>query len=159
MGINREESEYTVSVFIAQTGFTHPVLMDQTASVYQMYQLDGAVSPFPLDYIVDRNGIIRYGLTDYDPAQMQITIDLLLIECDPIASVTAYRARDQIELRWPGMASGEYQIFTAASPDASFPDNWTLEATLPATGNPTETYTDQAAFPMKKFYTIVHHCP
>ena len=158
VGINREESEYTISVFIAQTGWTHPVLMDQTASVYQLYQLDGSVSPFPLDYIIDRDGIIRYGLTDYDPWQMRVTLDLLLAQCDPVTDVTAYPSGNLVLLRWTSLSGGEYQIYSAATPDPLFPDNWNLDATVPDTENDSETWTDPAAPSLIRFYCIIHVC-
>jgi len=158
VGINREESEYTIGVFLAQTGFAYPVLMDQNADVYNMYQLDGNISPFPLDYIIDRYGIVRYGATDYDPLDMRFTVDLLLAQCDSVLDLTSYEWDDGVRLIWSDWGYGEYHIFSTTDPIAPFPDNWSLEAVIPSGSASQASYVDQATLQMRKFYAVIRVC-
>lgn len=78
MLVNYRESQVSVSNFLQQTGWRHPTLLDTTGTIYQAYQLNGNISPFPLDFIIDQTGIIAYGATEYSPLAMRTTIDHLL---------------------------------------------------------------------------------
>lgn len=159
VGINYREPLATITAFIQQTGFSHPVLMDQAGDVYTTYQLDGNASPFPLDYIIDRDGVIAYGATEYNPFGMQVILDLLLMRCDTVRQLTAYPENGQMTLKWPGYSAGEFLVFSAMQPDAVYPGGWTLEATIPATGPERVSFTDPAALSVRKFYTVIHRCP
>ncbi len=78
-GLFGEESQSTVSAFQEQTGVTFPLLLgDSTYSGYA--QVDGAISPYPLDVIVDKQGIVRYIRHEFDGAAMEATIAQLLAE-------------------------------------------------------------------------------
>jgi len=138
LGIDVGEPEVLIEIFIQQTGWTHPVLVDQLSDVYDMYQLDGNISPFPLDYIVDRDGIIAYGRVDYDPIGMRVALDLLLAECDPAENVTCnyVAASDEIQIRFVAPAAGNYQVWKTANPmhdgnpNSGADPDWSLAGTV-----------------------------
>ncbi len=54
------------------------VLGDTTKNQYAVP--DGAISPYPVDVIVDREGTIRYLRHEYDAAAMADVIETLLSE-------------------------------------------------------------------------------
>lgn len=119
LGIDVEEPVIFVETFIQQTGWTHPVVLDQLGAVYDDYQLDGNISPFPLDYIVDRNGIVAYGKVDYDPIGMRIVLDLLLSECEPPDVVTCnyLASSSEIQIRFNAPVSGSYLVWKTTNPN------------------------------------------
>ncbi len=160
IGINRQETDAQIQTFIDQTGFSYPILKDTAASVYDAYELNGNISPFPLDYIIDREGIIAYGATGYEPIAMQITLDELIAgQCDTVRSVTVRKTGSTVELRWAGLPNGQYDIYTTLTDPSAFPAGWTLEATLPSNGYQSIVYADTSAVAAKKFYTVMHNCP
>jgi hypothetical protein len=63
--------------FVEDQGITYPILHDD-AGVYGDYNLQGGPSPYPRDFIIDQQGIIRYANTEYDPGGMVVTIEHLL---------------------------------------------------------------------------------
>jgi len=78
LGINAgqdpvDDIEHFVEIF--QISF--PVLIDDAGVGFQ-YQQSGAVSPFPLDYVIDQDGDVAYWATEYDPDAMTAVIDALL---------------------------------------------------------------------------------
>ena len=78
-GLFGQESAATLSAFVEQTGVTFPILReDQTYFEYDVPE--GAISPFPLDVIIDRQGTIRYLRHEFDGAAMDQTIQRLLTE-------------------------------------------------------------------------------
>lgn len=77
LGINREESEDVIRAFGQNFGLTYPLLMDTDGSLWLTYRIQG-FSPFPLDAIIDQQGILRYLNLEYDPPQMIEIIDNLL---------------------------------------------------------------------------------
>ena len=73
------ESPATVAAFGEQTGVTFPLLLgDTTFGDYA--KSDGAISPYPLDVIVDRDGVVRYLRRQFDAAGMVATVEQLLAE-------------------------------------------------------------------------------
>ena len=76
LGLNYYESEQTVRSFGQQFGVTFPLLLD--GPQYTEYRQPGGQSPFPLDYIVNRNGDVAYFNTEYDPVAMQSIVDSLV---------------------------------------------------------------------------------
>lgn len=72
------QSESTLRAFIEDQGITFPVLQDLGKRVYGMYNLAGGQSPYPRDFIVDSNGIIRFADTEYDPGTMITVVESLL---------------------------------------------------------------------------------
>lgn len=78
-GLFGTESTATLTAFVEQTGVTFPILVDDTT--YAAYaDPDGAISPFPLDVIIDAQGRIRYLRHEFDGAAMQAEIERLLAE-------------------------------------------------------------------------------
>ncbi len=78
---NVAENENLVAEYVEQIGLETPVLLVSN-EVYQQYLLRGRSSPYPLDYIIDGEGIVRYAQHEYEPELMLETIDRLLEEED-----------------------------------------------------------------------------
>lgn len=68
-----EEMQFFVDTF----QITFPIL-DDTANITAAYRQTGALSPFPLDYVIDRDGNVAYFATEYDPTAISGVIDGLL---------------------------------------------------------------------------------
>lgn len=78
-GLFGTESASTLEAFRDQTNVTFPLLMgDTTINTYA--NPDGAISPYPIDVIVDKQGIIRYLRHEFDAEAMQATIEQLLAQ-------------------------------------------------------------------------------
>ncbi len=77
IGINRGEDLNTIQQFIESFGITYPVILDTDGSVWVTYKIQ-SISPFPLDCIIDQNGIIHYLNSEYDPQVMLSVVDELL---------------------------------------------------------------------------------
>lgn len=77
IGINRGEDINTIQQFVKTFGITYPVLLDTDGSVWVSYKIQG-ISPFPLDCIVDQDGIVRYLNSEYDPQVMLDVLDQLI---------------------------------------------------------------------------------
>jgi hypothetical protein len=76
-GLFGGESAATVEAFRDQTGVTFPLLLgDTTSGLY--VSGEGAISPYPIDVIIDRNGVIASVRRQYDGAAMQATLEALL---------------------------------------------------------------------------------
>ncbi len=75
-GLFGGESVSTLNAFVEQTGVTFPILRNDT-SYFDYAAPDGAISPFPLDVIADREGQIRYVRHEFDADAMIETIDRL----------------------------------------------------------------------------------
>lgn len=75
--VNVAEGADHVAEYVEQIGLEATVLL-VPQDVYQQYQLRGRSSPFPLDYIIDREGVIRYAQHEYEPELIIETIDRLL---------------------------------------------------------------------------------
>lgn len=89
------QHESTLQSFIEDQGITFPVLLDVGRGVYGKYNLGGGQSPYPRDFIVDKQGIIRFADTEYDPGTM-ITI------LEPLLGVEASVTEPEL----PGIPSG-----------------------------------------------------
>ncbi|MCP4582628.1 MAG: T9SS type A sorting domain-containing protein [candidate division Zixibacteria bacterium] len=74
LGINHNESENTVRNFADQFGIEFPLLLSHGA--YNQYSQPG-LSPFPLDYVIDRFGRVAYWNTEYNPNIIRDVIDSL----------------------------------------------------------------------------------
>lgn len=78
-GLYLSESWGSVNQFREQTGVTFPLLLlDDTRGEYA--NDEGSISPYPVDVVVDREGIVRYLRREYDPAAMGAVIESLLAE-------------------------------------------------------------------------------
>lgn len=67
----------TIQQFIEDQGITFPVLHDIN-NTYSHYNLQGGQSPFPRDFIIDTEQIIRFANNEYDPGTMITVIEQLL---------------------------------------------------------------------------------
>jgi hypothetical protein len=78
LGINFVENEETVRDFVDNFGLRFPILLDSRGRTYRAYQIERCRSPFPQDYIIDRNGRIAYKACEYFPDSMVAVIEDLL---------------------------------------------------------------------------------
>ena len=70
-------SDAEVLAWFEATGATFPVMVDDDGT-YRRYDDTGASAPFPLDVVVDQQGVIRFVDTRYDPDTIEAVIDELL---------------------------------------------------------------------------------
>ena len=66
-----------LEVFLSAFQVSFPILLD-TGTITNQYRQTGALSPFPLDYVIDPDGDVAYFSTEYDPDAMVAVIDDLL---------------------------------------------------------------------------------
>ncbi|MBV1857298.1 MAG: peroxiredoxin family protein [Nannocystaceae bacterium] len=78
-GLFGNESTATLSAFVEQTSVQFPILRGDT-SYFDYADPDGAISPFPLDVVVGRDGSIAYLRREFDADAMVATIERLLPE-------------------------------------------------------------------------------
>lgn len=84
VAIDSDPDDYTqidaVKAFCEDIGVTYPVGVEETET-YELFSqsFDGA-NPYPIDVIVDKQGIIRYVAREYDPARMKEVVEELLAE-------------------------------------------------------------------------------
>ena len=57
-------------------------LRDATNSVYGTYRVPDPEAPYPQDYVIDQDGVVRYWSWEYDPQEVIRTIDELLAAAD-----------------------------------------------------------------------------
>lgn len=76
VGISNEPVP-VIETFIVDQGITFPVLWDNQG-VYGQYNIPGGQSPYPRDFIVDAEGILRLTNTEYDPGLMISVLESLL---------------------------------------------------------------------------------
>lgn len=69
-----------VGEFTAKMGVTYPVGLEETSNYPAFAENYRGANPFPVDIIVDRNGMIRYIAREYDPVAMSEVIEQLLAE-------------------------------------------------------------------------------
>ena len=72
-------TDETILAFVDTTGVTFPVARD-AAGTYFQYDVTQESAPFPLDVLVDKNGIVRAIDERYDPDALEATIAGLLAE-------------------------------------------------------------------------------
>ncbi len=78
LGINPGPDPLEIlEVFIDAFQISFPILPDDH-QVHAQYRQPGPQSPFPLDYIIDQDGIIAYHATEYRPETMVAVIEDLL---------------------------------------------------------------------------------
>jgi hypothetical protein len=78
-GLYGEDDATQLTRFVEQTMVTFPVGWDETQS-HLRYPRSDAISPFPLDVVVDRDGNIAYLSREFDPAAMRAVVERLLQE-------------------------------------------------------------------------------
>jgi hypothetical protein len=67
-----------VQRFAENLGVTYPVGLEETGGYHAFAQNFRGANPFPIDIIVDRDGIVAYVAREYDPAAMTAVIERLL---------------------------------------------------------------------------------
>ena len=72
------EAISVIRQFVADQGVTFPIVHDQGGVVRGRYRLSNALSPYPRDYIIDQDGVLRYTATEYHPQTMVRVIESLL---------------------------------------------------------------------------------
>lgn len=77
LGIS-SQSVSTIEHFIEDQGITFPILRDSGGRVYSDFALLGGQSPYPRDFIIDPQGVIRFADTEYDPGTMITVIESLI---------------------------------------------------------------------------------
>lgn len=55
LAVDVDETELPVQAFIARNGLSFPVVIDEGAEIYQLYQVRG----LPSSYLIDEQGVIR----------------------------------------------------------------------------------------------------
>ena len=122
-----DESIPTIEQFVNDQGLTFPVLRDNRGSVYNQYSISGGLSPYPRDYIIDRDGVVRYTNTEYDVRTMELIIEGLLeyhqtgIEEETIYIPSEYR----LEQNYPNPFNPTTDIRCQIA-DSRFPIHTTL---------------------------------
>ena len=53
-------------------------LIDPTSSLYGSWRVPQPLAPYPQDYIIDQQGVVRYWSDQFDPQAVMATIDRLL---------------------------------------------------------------------------------
>lgn len=66
-----------LAAFLDATGATFPVVVDDR-DTYAQYAADDSVSPYPIDVVVDADGIIVYLSREYDPDAMADAVERVL---------------------------------------------------------------------------------
>jgi hypothetical protein len=75
--VNVNENANLLAEYVAQIWLETEILM-VSSQVYQQYLLRGRASPYPMDYVIDGDGIVQYAQHEYEPELMLETIDRLL---------------------------------------------------------------------------------
>ena len=75
-----EEDPIQLTSFAATMGLTMPVLFDQTDDTYNDYAITDpdAFSPYPREFIIDKNGVIIYASSNIDIPAMKAVIESAL---------------------------------------------------------------------------------
>ncbi len=94
LGINAgPDPRPVLEVFVDAFQITFPVLLDHDNLVFDQYRLPGPQSPFPVDYVIDRDGTVAYQATEYDPDALTAVIDDLLATATSVADLPEARGR------------------------------------------------------------------
>lgn len=84
MGVDPDDDDYTqlpeVANFCDDIGVTFPAGVEDTMTYELLRDTYDGTNPYPVDVIVDKQGIIRYVAREYDPVAMEAMIQRLLDE-------------------------------------------------------------------------------
>ena len=76
--VNVGETAESAYDFIGEGGVTAPCLLDTEAEFYQSYYRPPSSGPYPLDVVVDREGVISHISGNYDADAMRNAIEAAL---------------------------------------------------------------------------------
>ena len=71
-GLFGGESEETLALFVEQTGVSFPILWD--GGTYGFFAWPQAISPFPRQAVLGRDGRVRYLASDHDAAALEAAV-------------------------------------------------------------------------------------
>lgn len=92
LGLNSgSDSAEDLAAFMNAFQITFPVLLDAN-SLIGFYRQNGSASPYPLDYVIDQDGLVAYYATEYDPEAMVVVINDLLSPPISASEVPNHRA-------------------------------------------------------------------
>jgi hypothetical protein len=77
-GLGGGETEETLQDFVEQTGVTFDIAWD--SSTYYDYDWPPAVSPYPRQALVGRDGLIRYMAAEHQAGALEAAIEAALAE-------------------------------------------------------------------------------
>jgi len=87
LGLNSGgDSPDDLNFFLQAAQVSFPILKD-AHPVYNNYARTGATSPYPLDYVIDRQGRVAYFNTEYDPDAITAVVDSLLQDTTSVAPI------------------------------------------------------------------------
>jgi peroxiredoxin len=72
------ETEATLDAFAQQTGVTFPIVHD--ADTYSAYAWPSALSPFPRQVLIDREGVVRYLASEHREEELRAAVEDVLAE-------------------------------------------------------------------------------
>jgi len=98
-----------LEAFINAFQITFPILIDNQSVKYD-YRQSGAISPYPLDYVIDRAGRVAYAAVEYDPEAMIEAIDQSLTSVAPVENLPPVKSALRLDAR-PNPFNPRTEIF------------------------------------------------
>jgi hypothetical protein len=69
-----------VSRYATDLGVTYPIGLETTTTYFQFAKNYAGANPFPLQVLVDKEGVVRYVARQYDPVAVRAMVEQLLAE-------------------------------------------------------------------------------
>ena len=113
LGVSSQPTQI-IQQFAQENGLTFPMLRD-TEGVYNDYYIPGGQSPFPRDFIIDQQGIVRLANNEFDADAMVFTIQQLMQEFK--SELEIQTAGNEVQLYWsqiPGVTA--YRLWRSEDP-------------------------------------------
>ena len=76
--VNVEDDFDDAWLFLSESGLEMTCLFDETGDLYRGYSTEAAEGPFPLEVVIDREGIITYTSRNYDAPEFRDAIQAAL---------------------------------------------------------------------------------
>lgn len=98
-------------------------LEDPSGAQYSTYRVPDPLAPYPQDYVIDADGVVRYWSREYDPQHVTQVIDQLTggpyeLEIDPDPLVGGQQGSFAVERGTPNQAS--YLVYSLAGPGSTY---------------------------------------
>jgi len=74
------ETDDTLAAFLEQTAVTFPVVWDTDGSYGDWRFPDGALSPYPRQVVLGRDGVVKYLAHEHDESALAAVIEAALAE-------------------------------------------------------------------------------